>query len=275
VAVGHYENFPVASRLVPARLRSAVVAVYRFARGADDIADEGDAPPAVRLAELAAWHARLDAIAAGTTPPQPPFPALAAAIRAHALPLAPFHALLEAFEQDVTVQRYATFGALADYARRSANPVGRLMLHLYGAATPANVAASDAVCTGLQLANFWQDVAVDHAKGRIYVPGEDLARFGVTEAAIAAGRCDAAWRALMAFEVERTGALLRAGRALPRALPPRLGLEIAGVIEGGLRILERIEAAGFDVFAHRPRLRAGDWLRVGARAATLRLWPTR
>jgi phytoene synthase len=266
LAVGHYENFPVASRLVPAHLRGAVVAVYRFARGADDIADEGDAPPAERLALLARWHRQLDAIERGEPVGEPPFAALARAIAAHALPLAPFHALLDAFEQDVTTTRYASFDALADYCRRSANPVGRLMLHLYGAATPANVAASDAVCTGLQLANFWQDVAIDWRKGRVYLPQDDLARFGVTEAAIAQGRCDAAWQALLAFEVARTRGLLLRGRALPPALSWRLGLEIAAVIEGGLRICERIEKVGYDVFRRRPVLRAADWLRIGTRA---------
>lgn len=271
MAVGHYENFPVASRLVPARLRGAVVAIYRFARAADDIADEGDAGAPERLAALAEYHARLRAIARGHTPEEAPFAALARAVRAHALPLAPFHALLDAFEQDITVTRYATFDALADYCRRSADPVGRLMLHLYRADTPGNIAASDAVCTGLQLANFWQDVGVDWRKGRVYLPQEDLARFGVDEAAIAAERCDDAWASLMAFEVARTRGLLEAGRSLPRALPWRIGLEIACVIEGGLRILERIEAVRFDVFRRRPELRTGDWLRVGVRGLRARV----
>ena len=266
MAVGHYENFPVASRLVPAAIRDGVVAIYRFARAADDIADEGDATPGERLAALARFHAALDAIGAGAVPPAPPFPALAAAVRRHGLPLAPMHALLDAFEQDVRVTRYATFAALADYCSRSANPVGHLMLHLFGAVTPANVATSDAVCTGLQLANFWQDVAVDWSKGRVYLPQEDLVRFGVAEAAIAAGRCDAAWRALLAFEVDRTRALLVAGRPLVSALPRRAALEIAGVIEGGLAILRAIERTGYDVFRHRPQLRRLDWAAVAWRA---------
>lgn len=266
MAVGHYENFPVASRLVPADVRDGVVALYRFARAADDLADEGDARPEERLAALAAFHASLDAIAAGATPPSPPFPALAAAVRRHALPTAPLHALVNAFEQDVRVTRYPTYAALADYCSRSANPVGLLMLHLFRAVTPANVRASDAVCTGLQLANFWQDVAIDWRKGRVYLPQEDLARFGVTEDDIAHGKCDAPFRALLAFEVERTRALLIAGRPLVAALPRRAALEIAGVIEGGLAILRGIEACGYDVFGHRPALRGLDWLRVSARA---------
>jgi squalene synthase HpnC len=266
VSVGHYENFPVASRLVPARLRPAVVAIYRFARAADDLADEGDVRPDERLAALAAYDAALRAIAAGDTPATPPFPALAAAIREHALPLPPFHDLLSAFAQDVTVTRYADYAALADYCRRSANPVGRIVLALYGAATDENVAASDAICTGLQLTNFWQDVAVDWAKGRVYIPLEDLARFGVAEADIDARRADAKWRALCAFETARARALLESGRPLARRLPWRLGLELAAVIEGGLRILARIDAVDGDVFTRRPVLRTRDWCAVAYHA---------
>ena len=266
MSIGHYENFPVASRLVPARLRPAVVAIYRFARAADDIADEGDTAPAERLAALAAYDDALAAIAAGRTPETPPFPALAAAIRRHALPLPPFHDLVSAFRQDVTVGRYATYDDLADYCRRSANPVGRILLALYGADSQANVRASDAVCTGLQLTNFWQDVAFDWRKDRVYVPAEDLARFGVTEAQIAAQRADDRWRALAAFETARARALLGAGRPLARALPWRLGLELSAVIEGGLRILARIDAVGGDVFTRRPVLRTRDWCAVAYHA---------
>ncbi len=266
MSVGHYENFPVASRLVPARLRPAVVAVYRFARAADDLADEGDARPEARLAALAAYDAALDAIAAGDTPATPPFPALAAAIREHALPLPPFHDLLSAFAQDVTVTRYADYAALADYCRRSANPVGRIVLALYGAVTEENLAASDAICTGLQLTNFWQDVAIDWAKGRVYIPLEDLARFGIAEADIGARRADAKWRALCAFETARARRLLQSGRPLTRRLPWRLALELSAVIEGGLRILARIDAVGGDVFTQRPVLRTRDWCAVAYHA---------
>jgi squalene synthase HpnC len=266
VAAGHYENFPVASLLVPRRLRPAVLAIYRFARSADDLADEGDLPPAERLAALAAYDAALDAIAAGATPGAPPFPELAAAIRRHALPLAPFRDLLSAFRQDVTTVRYPTYAELADYCRRSANPVGRLLLHLYDAATPDNLARSDAVCTALQLVNFWQDVALDWTRGRIYVPQEDLARFGIAEAEIARGNTDARWTRLLAFETARARALLESGRPLTRALPWRLALELAGVLAGGHRILDRIDAAGGDVFRHRPELKRADWLLVALQA---------
>lgn len=270
MAVGHYENFPVATRLVPAHLRPAVVALYRFARSADDIADEGDAAPAERLAALAAYDAALDEIGRGGTPAQPPFPALAEAVRAHALPLGLLHDLVSAFRQDVTVGRYANYDDLLDYCRRSANPVGRLLLVLYRADTPANVAASDAICTGLQLVNFWQDVAIDWRKDRVYLPQEDLDRFGVPSATIAAGRADDAWRALLAFEVQRARALLEAGRPLAAALPWRLGLELAAVIAGGLRICARIDAIGGDVFARRPTLRTREWWVVAYHALFMR-----
>ena len=270
MSVGHYENFPVASRLVPAPLRPAVVAIYRFARAADDLADEGDAPPAERLAALAAFDAALAEIGGGGTPAAPPFPALAEAVRRHGLPLAPLHDLLSAFRQDVTVGRYATYADLLDYCRRSAEPVGRLLLALYRAQAPENLRASDAVCTGLQLVNFWQDVAVDWRKDRVYLPQEDLDRFGVPIAQVAEGRADAAWRALMAFEVGRARALLESGRPLTRALPWRLGLELAAVIEGGLRICARIDAVGGDVFARRPVLRTRDWCAVAYHALRAR-----
>ena len=266
MAVDHYENFPVASRLVPARLRGAVTAIYRFARAADDLADEGDAPPEARRAALRHYAALLDAIERGETPREPPFPVLAQAIRRHELPLRPFHDLLDAFLQDVDTPRYATFATLLDYCRRSANPVGRLVLALYRADTPGNVAQSDAICTALQLVNFWQDVAIDWLKGRVYVPLEDLARFGVDEDSIAEGHAGRRWRDLMAFECARTRALFDAGRPLVRALPLRLSLELAAVIAGGERILERIEAVDGDVFRRRPTLRARDWARVGWRA---------
>lgn len=266
MSASHYENFPVASFVVPRRLRPAIVAIYRFARAADDIADEGNLAPAERLAALDRYERALDAIAEGTPPDEPPFPALAAAITRHRLPLAALRDLLSAFRQDVTTARYASFAGLLDYCRRSANPVGRLLLALYGVETQANLRASDAICTGLQLTNFWQDIAADWRRGRIYLPEEDLARFGVTEAHIAAGRCDASWRALLAYEVERARALLESGRALRHALPWRAGLELGGVLAGGHRILDGIDAVGGDVFRRRPRLARADWIAVAWRA---------
>ena len=266
MSVAHYENFPVASRLVPSALRPAVVAIYGFARAADDIADEGDAPQAARLAQLDAYEAALDAIARGEEPSGRPFASLAAAVRRHRLPLAPLRDLLSAFRQDVRQSRYATYAELLDYCARSANPIGRLLLHLYGVTGSEECRRADAICTGLQLANLWQDIAVDWTKGRLYLPAEDLARFEVDAAQVAAGRCDERWRRLLAFEVERARSMLEAGRSLAAALPLRLALELKLVVAGGLRILRAIDAVGGDVFRHRPRLRTTDWLALTASA---------
>jgi squalene synthase HpnC len=266
VSVAHYENFPVASRLVPASLRGAVVAIYAFARAADDFADEGDDPPATRLARLDAYAAMLDCIERGETPSAAPFPALAAAIDRHGLPLEPFHDLLSAFRQDVLKPRYANFAEVLDYCARSANPIGRLLLHLYRAQNPDNLVHADAICTGLQLTNFWQDIALDWNKGRVYLPGDDLVRFDVSEAQIAEGRCDANWSRLLEFEVARTRALLESGRPLTRALPLRLALELKFILAGGLRILAAIDTVRGDVFHRRPQLRRRDWVVMSAAA---------
>jgi len=265
VSVGHYENFPVASFLVPARERRAVVAIYRFARGADDLADEGDASPNERLAALARYKRAVDAIASDTDDPllaEAPFADLRAAVREHRLPTAPLADLLSAFSQDVLVARYPTFAALRDYSRRSADPVGRLLLALYRRESAENLAWSDAICTGLQLANFWQDVAVDWAKGRVYLPQDAMARHGVTESAIAAGRCDAAWRALMREMTAQARDLLISGRPLASRLPWRVGLELRAVVAGGVAICNRVDAVGGDVFRRRPTLSTRDWARM-------------
>ena len=242
------------------------MAIYRFARGADDIADEGDADARTRIAALDAYRHGLDLIARGQSPVDAPLRERAVAIRTHSLPLAPFYDLLSAFTQDVTTTRYATYDVLVDYCRRSANPVGRILLAMYRVDAPENLVASDAICTGLQLTNFWQDVASDWQRGRIYVPAEDLARFGVTETQIADAQADDAWRALSAHETARTRVLIESGRPLVRALPWRIGLELSAVIAGGLTILDRIDAVGGDVFRRRPQLAGRDWLTVGCRA---------
>ncbi len=270
--VDHYENFPVASILLPRRLREPIEAIYAFARSADDVADEGDAPAVARLARLNDYRIELAAIERGEPPVHPSlralFERLGRNIRAFGLPMQPFRDLLDAFAQDVGKTRYADFGELADYCRRSANPVGRLLLHLYGAASPDNLRLSDSVCTSLQLINFWQDVAVDSAKGRIYLPSEDLLRFGVTEVQIAEERCDERWQALLRFELQRARAIMLDGAPLARRLPGRAGWELRLVVLGGLRILERIESAGYDVFRHRPTLGKTDWMRLALRALT-------
>jgi squalene synthase HpnC len=259
VSIDHYENFPVASLLLPAAERRPIGVIYRFARSADDFADEGDVAPAERLARLDAYRAGLRRIARGEDPGEPVLRDVARLARERGLPLEPLHDLLDAFSQDVVKQRYADFAELLEYCRRSANPVGRLLLHLFGAATPENLAHSDSVCSALQLANFWQDVAIDYAKGRIYLPQDEMARFGVSERHVAEGRCDDAWRALIGFQIERTRALLRAGAPLGRRLPGRIGLEIRATVQGGLRVLDKLGAAGGDAFRRRPVLEWYDW----------------
>lgn len=263
MGVGHYENFPVASLLVPAPLRPAIRAIYRFARTADDIADEGNEGTAQRLAGLAALHAALDTIELGQSGD---WPDLASAVRDHCLPLQHFRALLSAFEQDVTTTRYRDFASVRDYCRRSADPVGRLLLVLYRRHGEQAEAWSDAICTGLQLTNFWQDIALDWGKGRVYLPQDDLTRFEVEEQQIEAQRVDARWTALLRFEVERARRLLHSGVPLTRVLPWRAGFELRLVVQGGLRILERIDECEGDVFRRRPQLAARDWLLMGLRA---------
>jgi len=269
MAVDHYENFPVASILLPRRLRPAVEAIYAFARSADDLADEGDPTPEERLAALAAYDSALDGIAAGSPQADPMFGRLAGVVASYRLDLQPLRNLLSAFCQDVVTTRYPDYASLLDYCRRSADPVGRLMLALYGVGDPLSLRQSDAICSALQLINFWQDVAIDIGKGRIYLPLEDLRRFGVGEDDIRAGRQGEAWRALMRFEVERARALMLEGAPLARRLPGRIGWELRMIVQGGLRILEAVERVDYDVFARRPRLRRPDWLAVGWRALTM------
>jgi len=254
MAVRHYENFPVASLLLPAALREPIEIIYRFARSADDFADEGSDPPEVRLRKLSDYRRQLE------TPRDPLLQDVAKIIREHELPVELFADLLDAFSQDVTKKRYADFSEVLDYCRRSANPVGRLLLHLFKRTSDSNCRASDAICSALQLVNFWQDVDVDYLKdARIYLPQDEMARHGVTERHISQKICDDAWRSLMKFQVQRARELMLSGKNLGRALPGRIGLEIRATIQGGLRILEKIERARYDVFRRRPRLRAFDW----------------
>jgi len=264
--VEHYENFPVASLLLPRRMRRPVEAIYRFARGADDIADEGEASNDERLRGLAHYAAELERIEHGKLPESAPFVELASVIAEWKLPLALFHDLLDAFAQDVVQKRYADFPELMDYCRRSANPVGRLVLHVFDRASEDNLHRSDAICSALQLINFWQDIAVDWAKGRVYLPLDDIARFGVSEQAIAEQRCMPEWTALLDFQVERSRQLMLTGAPLARALPGRLGWEIRLTVQGGLRILDRIRCSRGDVFRARPLLGPMDWLHMAGRA---------
>lgn len=267
----HYEKFPVASVLLPKALRAPVGVIYHVARTADDIADEGDWSPAERHTRLADFRAGLDAVAQGRTASVHPtlFARLAEVVRQCRLPLQPFYDLVSAFDQDIDTVRYADRFELLDFCRRSANPVGHLMLHLIDEASPENLADSDAICTALQLITFLQDVQADWRRGRIYLPQADRERFGVTEAQIAAGVVDDAWRALMQHEVTLARSLMASGAPLALRVPGRFGLELCSVVHGGLRLLERIERGGHDVFRERPVLRASDWAVVLWRTAAM------
>ena len=260
--VGHYENFPVASLLLPRSLRRQVECLYRFARSADDFADLPGLEDASRLAYLGQYRTQLQRIADGLTPSLPLFVELDAVIRGQNLPLEPFVELLDAFTQDVTRKRYATHCEVLAYCSKSANPVGRLVLHLYKAASPVNLAHSDRICSALQLINFAQDVALDWNIGRVYLPQEDLTRFGVSEKQIQAQRADSNWSSLMRFQTVRARELLLAGAPLAWSLGGRIGIELRMVVCGGLAILKKIDHANGDVFQRRPELAAADWPRL-------------
>jgi squalene synthase HpnC len=273
VSVEHYENFPVASWLCPPALRPAVAAIYWFARTADDIADEGEASAAQRLADLAAYRRDLAAVTTGAAPSprwQAVYGPLAAAMSRFRLPPACLHALLDAFEQDVVKHDYADRAELLDYCRRSANPVGRLLLHLYRIDDAGALAESDAICTALQLINFWQDLGVDTRRGRLYPPRADCVRHGVDPAALLAGRDSPAVRALVRELAGWARSLMRSGAPLVHRLPGRAGLEVRLVVQGGLRILDKIERLHFATLATRPVLGWADGPLLLARAVAMR-----
>jgi squalene synthase HpnC len=273
VSVEHYENFPVASWLCPPQLRPPIVAIYRFARAADDIADEGDATPEERLADLAAFRADLMAIAAGRTPsPRWPevFGPLAGQLTRHRLPVPLLADLLDAFAQDAAQTRYADRSQLLDYCRRSANPIGRLLLHLYGIDDAGALARSDAICSALQLANFWQDLGVDASRGRLYVPSTDARRHGVSIEELLARRDSEAVHALVAELVAWARELMLSGAPLVDAIGGRAGWELRFVVQGGLRVLEKIDRLGGATLITRPTIGAVDAPLLAWRAATMR-----
>jgi hydroxysqualene synthase len=269
LARSHYENFPVGSILIPRPLRKHFYSIYAFARTADDFADEGYAEnysERERLELLEEWRGMLrQAIKGHAT--HPVFIALRQTQAEFDLPVALFEDLLSAFMQDVTVSEYATFEELLDYCRRSANPVGRLILLLFGHRGEQLHSWSDDICTALQLANHWQDVAIDLAKGRIYIPAEDLARFGLSSDDLENSRSDDRFRRLMQFEVGRARELFARGKPLCVSVSGRLGLELRGVWLGGMRILDLIEQNGYDVFTRRPVIAPADKLRILSLAA--------
>lgn len=256
IARGHYENFPVGSRLLPRDRRRHLYSIYAFSRTADDFADE-PGHRGRRRERIDAWRGMLERSAAGDAD-HPVFIALAETIRSCGVPVELLDDLLKAFEQDTEVRRYRTFEDLLGYCRWSANPVGRLVLTVFGYRDEELFRLSDSICTALQLANHWQDVGIDLEKDRIYLPQEDLERFSCPEAALKRRAADEPFRRMMAFQVDRTEDWFRRGGALPARLGGRLGLELRCVWLGGMRILRRIRSVDYDVFHRRPRLSLGD-----------------
>ncbi len=267
----HYENFSVVTWLTPRPLRPAFRSIYAFCRWSDDLGDEvGDPARSVEL--LAWWRGELRAMYRGLAT-HPVMVALAPTVAEFAIPIDPFEALISAFEQDQRVNEYETYGQLLDYCARSANPVGHLVLYLARSFDPENAALSDLTCTGLQLANFWQDVARDLAIGRVYLPLEDRRRFGYEDADLRALRFTPAFAELLGFEVDRARDLLHRGRPLIARMPRSLGVDVDLFNRGGLAILDRIEAQGFDVLARRPEV--GKLAKLGLLARAMLARPAR
>jgi phytoene synthase len=264
LARSHYENFPVGSFLIPKQLRKHFYSIYAFARIADDFADEGYGEghsERERLDLLNEWRRMLAESLAGRAG-HPVFVALSQTIAEFGLPPALFEDLLSAFAQDVTVRRYESFDELLDYCRRSANPIGRLILLLFGYRDDQRHQWSDDICTALQLANHWQDVGIDLDKDRIYLPHEDFSRFELTVEDLMRRQASEAFKRMMKFEVERARDIFARGKPLCTSVRGRLGLELRVVWLGGMRILQRNEENGYDVFAHRPVITAKDKLKI-------------
>jgi squalene synthase HpnC len=271
--VDHYENFPVASWLCPAELRPAVQAIYWYARTADDLADEGDASPAQRHADLAAYRTELHRAVRGEPPGsrwEAVFTPLARTIRRHSLPLGLLEDLLSAFVQDIDVRHYADRATLLAYCRRSANPIGRLLLHLYRVPDAMSLQRSDAICTALQLINFWQDLSIDLPRGRLYIPLADCRTAGVNPADLLARRDSPAVRQLVARELAWARELMQRGAPLATSLPRhvgwRLGWELRLVVQGGLAIGRQIEALDHATLHSRPQLHKRQGLNLLLRA---------
>jgi squalene synthase HpnC len=263
LAKQHYENFPVASIVLPKYLRYPISLIYHFARCADDFADEGNHTQTERLVLLQNYINELDIIKADGKSDSAFFTEFAQMINERNLPLAPFYDLLDAFKQDVTKTHYANFDEVLDYCKRSANPVGTLLLHLFDKATPENLAYSDNVCSALQLINFYQDIAVDfdtniHQR-RIYLCQDEMQHFGITEQQIANQTINPSWTQFMQFNLERVEAMLQAGKPLGKVLPGRMGLEMRLIIGGGETIIHKLKKVNGDIFHRRPTINAWDW----------------
>lgn len=266
LASAHYENFPVGSRLIPKRLRPYIHSIYAFARIADDYADEPECLDSLRMALLENWEAQL-LQCMWRTPQHPVFIALKETMERFDLPVSLLQDLLMAFKMDVTTKRHDVFGDLQEYCRFSANPVGRLVLLVFGYRDPERHELSDSICTGLQLTNFWQDVAIDYQKDRIYLPLEDMTRFGYSEADLRDHRYNEAFRNLLRYEVERTRKLFHHGYPLCNRVGRDLRFELRLIWNGGMTILDHIESADYNVFAHRPKLALKDKLLMFTKAA--------
>ena len=272
----HYENFPVASLLLPEDKRPYLQVIYAFARIADDFADEGNAAPEKRLALLDQWDQKLQECHAAATNTadhdvsHPVFVALSEAIRRLNLTIEPFRDLIAAFKMDVTTNRYATFDDVLSYCRHSANPVGRLVLMIFGYRDERLFKLSDNICTALQLANFWQDISIDSEKNRIYIPLEDFERFGCTHDSIASEANSDRFNELLKFEIDRTRELFRKGAELPSLVDKDLRLELKLVWFGGMNILRKTERLGKHIISRRPRLNPGNKLAVLLRALLIR-----
>jgi squalene synthase HpnC len=263
LASQHYENFPVASFALPKDLRYPIALIYHFARCADDFADEGNHTQAERLALLQGYVDELDIIKTNGSSQDAFFIEFAQMIRNRKLPLSPFYYLLDAFKQDVMKARYANFGEVLDYCKRSANPIGALLLHLFNKASPKNLAYSDNICSALQLINFYQDVAIDfddtYHPRRIYCCQDEMQQFGITETQMAVQQSNVDWERFMRFNVERAEAMLQTGKPLGRILPGRMGLEMRLIIAGGETIIRKLKVVNGDVFHKRPTIKAWDW----------------
>ena len=270
LATTHYENFPVASMFLPLHLREPIALIYSFARQADDFADEGDLTQQERLDLLGKFKTELDSIFQGQTPQTEFFVSLKKTILENDLPIQPFYDLLDAFSQDVVKKNYANFGELMDYCRRSANPIGRLMLHLYKEATPKNIGYSDAICSSLQLINFLQDVVIDNQKNRNYFPQDEMLKYKVSQEQIDSKKADINWNHFMEFQINRARQLLQSGAPLGIQLKGRIGLEMRTIIAGGACILKKLHQSRGDIFASRPKLTKKDWVYMFYRAVLKR-----
>ncbi len=269
LAETHYENFPVASFLLPNEFRIPIRLVYAFARVADDIADEGNESKEYRLQRLSEWEGEFRGAMAGDNRSSF-FQELAKTVEKYAIPPSLFYDLIAAFRMDAGGKEYYTFDDLLFYCRHSANPVGRILLHLFNCANDVTGKFSDAICTALQLTNFWQDLSIDIQRNRVYIPYEDFARFGLTADALRSnGGTDAA-RLLLKFQVERTKKLFLDGRPLLRMIDKRFALELRLTYLGGMRILEKVEHLGYDTLHHRPVLSHIDWAFIGIRSLLVR-----